>query len=334
MENQQYIQEDEIDLRSYINVIIKRKNLVLTVFLVSVIIAVIAGFFIPKRYEISMIIEPPIITVTSAGVQNLDSVENIVAKIQQGAFDKKIIEELNIKNTALGFKVYQPKDTRLIKISLFEEIKKTDLGIVILNKLIEKLSYDYQKIIQDKKKDIENQISTTKSQIDRRTNEIKSKEEQFKIKEDREQGLLEEIKEIKSNSEKLLAERKILLKVKEGEGDISSLLYTTTINQSIRYFTELQNELATLKVDKEEIKTSIKNLESDITSLKIQIEDLDILKNEIHNIGLIQEPQVSLHHMSRNGKLIVINSAILSLILGVFLAFFIEWWQNYPKNVK
>ena len=139
MENQQYIQEDEIDLRSYINVIIKRKNLVLAVFLVSVTIAVIAGFFIPKRYEISMIIEPPVMTVTNARVQNLDSVENIVAKIQQGAFDKKIIEELNIKNTALGFKVYQPKDTSLIKISLFEETKKTDLGIVILNKLIEKL---------------------------------------------------------------------------------------------------------------------------------------------------------------------------------------------------
>ena len=35
MENQQYVQEDEIDIREYINVIIKRKKLILSIFLTA-----------------------------------------------------------------------------------------------------------------------------------------------------------------------------------------------------------------------------------------------------------------------------------------------------------
>ncbi len=147
MENQQLIQEDEIDLKEYIKVIIKRKKLILTVFLISVIVTAVVSFLMPKVYEISMFIEPPIMAVTDKGIQNLDSVENIQAKINAGVYSKKIIKDLmkdnSYKEKGLKFNVSQPKDTRLIKISLEEQADKTDLGIAILNELLEGLRADY-----------------------------------------------------------------------------------------------------------------------------------------------------------------------------------------------
>lgn len=50
MSNQEYA-EQEINLRDYINVIVKRKKIILTVFFVSVITTAILSFFIPKVYQ-------------------------------------------------------------------------------------------------------------------------------------------------------------------------------------------------------------------------------------------------------------------------------------------
>ena len=125
MENQQVIQEDEIDLKEYIKVVIKRKKLILAIFFISVIVAAVVSFLMPKVYEVSMFIEPPIMAVTDAGIQNLDSVENIQAKINAGVYSEKIIKDLmkdnSYKEKGLKFNVSQPKDTRLIKISLEEQ---------------------------------------------------------------------------------------------------------------------------------------------------------------------------------------------------------------------
>ena len=129
--------EEEIDLGKYINVIIKRKKIILTIFFLSVIATAIISFSLPKVYQVSMIIEPPIISVKDGQIQNLDSVENIKAMIEEGAFNTKIIKELNLKEKAIKFRLSQPKDTRLIKVILEQEERKKDLGIEILNKLLE-----------------------------------------------------------------------------------------------------------------------------------------------------------------------------------------------------
>ena len=57
MENQQYIQKDEIDIKEYVNVIIKRKKFILIIFLLSVVIASIVSLRMPKIYEITSIIQ-------------------------------------------------------------------------------------------------------------------------------------------------------------------------------------------------------------------------------------------------------------------------------------
>lgn len=332
MENPQLIQEDEIDLREYIKVIIKRKKLVLTIFFISVIGVGIVSFLMPKVYEVSMFIEPPIMAVTNAGIQNLDSVENIQAKINSGVYSGRIIKDLmmdhSYKGKRLKLDVSQPKDTRLIKVSLEEQENKTGLGIVILNKLLEGLRSDYKDIIDDKKYEADRQVALINNQISTKNNEIARREEQLGIQAQREVRLLDEIREIQSNSDRLMDERKSLLQTNGAKDNISSLLYTTTIQQNIAYSIQLQDELTNLRLQKERAKAEVKNLNNDINDLQNEIEKENILKEEIHNVVVIQEPQVSLYTIKPNKKQNILLAAVLSLITGVFLAFFMESWQK------
>jgi len=49
-------EEEEIDLREYLNIIIKRKGIIITVFILSVITALIVSFLMPKIFEAHAII--------------------------------------------------------------------------------------------------------------------------------------------------------------------------------------------------------------------------------------------------------------------------------------
>ena len=60
MENQQYVQEDEIDLSQYIKVLAKRKKTFIAVFMLFLAIGVTYVLFSPKIYSISMMIQPPV----------------------------------------------------------------------------------------------------------------------------------------------------------------------------------------------------------------------------------------------------------------------------------
>lgn len=56
MPNQEYA-EDEIDLRKYIEVILKRKKIIFGVFFVVVITITIISFLMPKIYEATSVVQ-------------------------------------------------------------------------------------------------------------------------------------------------------------------------------------------------------------------------------------------------------------------------------------
>ncbi|MEK7383495.1 MAG: Wzz/FepE/Etk N-terminal domain-containing protein [Elusimicrobiota bacterium] len=318
-------QDSEIDLRECVQVVIKRKKLALTVFLVPVLITAVWSFLAPKVYEISMVIEPPISSMLDAGAQGFDSVGNIKGKIQSGAFDIKIISELNINEPTLRLNVTQPKDTNLIRVSLERTADKTEVGRKTLARLLELLSLNYEKFIGDNRNRIGNQIKTILSQISTKENEIKSKREQFKILADRERQFIEEIKEAKSNSESLHTKREALFGRKENRDDISSLLYTATIQQNNGYSIQLQNELSGLKTQQENILNGIDNLKNSINESRIEIGNLNLSIGSLLNIQVIQEPLVSLRPIGPKRARNILIAAMIGLIVGMAAAFSLEF---------
>ena len=324
----QQICEDEIDLRELINVIIKRKKLILGLFLASVVIAGALSFLAPKIYTVSMLIAPPVSGIDELGnTMYLDKPQNILAEIKGGRFDTGILKELNLKsqNGQINFDVQVPKDSNLIRISMKHAKDKTDLGLSILNQLFTQLSAFYEDGISSNKVMKEKQIESISNYIKIKENIIQNKKDKYKLLEQREPELANEIDAVLSNSEKLLAKRESLVK---GSDELAALLYTATVQQNISYTITLQDKISQLKIDKEMLVTDIKNLQSEINNLKLNLEEINIIKKHISNIELVQHPQRSLYPVSPKKKQNVAIAGMLSLMLGVFLAFFMEFWQK------
>jgi uncharacterized protein involved in exopolysaccharide biosynthesis len=206
--------------------------------------------------------------------------------------------------------------------------EKIKLGLAILNQLFSEVSNNYKGIIESKKLDIEKRISIISNNIIRKSNEIKLREERIKISKKRKIELSDEIKKTRSNTEKLLTKRDAWLDKRGEINDISSLLYTTTIQQNISYFNQLQDEFSNLKEKEENTRTETKNLQNEIDNLEVEIEKLNLIKDMIRNVKLVQKPEVSPYPIKPKKKLIIAMSAILGLMLGIFIAFFREFWEK------
>jgi LPS O-antigen subunit length determinant protein (WzzB/FepE family) len=123
MENQQYIQEDEINLRDFVNVVIKRKKLILSIFLVSIVAAVAASLLMPKVYEITSTVQ-----LGSDNDEFIIKKEKAKEMILKKNFLLSIIKELNLKiglnelrkNIKVDFKEFENLAgyTDLIKITI------------------------------------------------------------------------------------------------------------------------------------------------------------------------------------------------------------------------
>jgi hypothetical protein len=327
---QGYDEDGVIDLSEYIAVVIKRKNIVLGVFAGVVLVSGIKVFTAPKLYEVSALIGPPVGSVTESGAPELDSVGNIKAAIDSGAFDEKIVNNMKVDEGSLNFSVSQPKDSKILKISMSQTADKTDLGKKMVTALIGELNLSYAKFIEDKQSRIKNQIRMAQSGIVRKENDLKLKDAQFKVLADREQQCMEDLKAAKGESDKILAGRMPSAEQNGNKDTGTSLLLITAIQQSISYLSQLKTELSEARIKKESLVNAIENLKSAIGEDQIGIENLKMSRDAMHNIVVVQEPLVSSRPIGAGkARLMMLATGMAGLIAGLFAAFVIEYWKNF-----
>lgn len=328
--------EQEMDLRDYVLVLLKRRRLVLSVFFICVSVAAIVSFFMPKIYEISMIVTPGALGVTDSGqFISIDRSENIKSMIESGALDANVVKELNLgpKELRIQLKAFQNNDegSNFIRFSIKEEKNKTGLGLKILNQYYHEMVDFYQGIIDAKQDSVDKQVAIITNTIKNQHNLIKLNEASLKITEEREKGLLNELKAIQDNTSQLIDKRSTLLDASARQSDAASLFASNMIQQDISYYNNLSNQLVNVRTTKENIGSTIKTLPITINDLEIEIEKLKSTKKGIRNITLIQEPKVSLEAVGPNRAQMVALSGIISLMAGIFLAFAVEEWERVKK---
>lgn len=300
--------EQEINLRDYIDVIIKRKILILGIFFLSIIFTSAANFATPKTYEISMIIEPGTTGISDSGENMLiDSPSNIKARLESDVFDLKVINALKLDphKDKVKLKVSQPRDSILLKISINEPEKDRELGVKILNQYFNELSDFNKRIIDAKKGSIDRQIAIISNNIEDKKNAIKINEKNIDALELQEKELMTELKDIKVNVEQLTAKMNTLL----------------------------SSQLTDFRLKRESIISDIKSLENEIINLNIEAERLKIAKENIYSINLTQEPRISSEPLVPKMKQNIFFTGIVSLVVGIFLSFFLEYLQKeYRKK--
>ena len=169
MPNQEYL-EDDIDLRDYIKVIIKRKNIILTVFFVSVISTAIISFLMPKVYlstasiQIGIVVEP-LIKKSEAGemIKTYDILNPIV---------KELKLKTNVEKLKNAIEVEDIKDTDFLRFKVEYAGKDISLKLCqsIVNSFLAQASNLYQQrlnLVNQRIEELDNQINSVQSDIQR-----------------------------------------------------------------------------------------------------------------------------------------------------------------------
>ena len=324
--------EQEINLRNYLNVIMKRKRAILAIFFIAVIAAAVLSSLAPTTYRISMIIERGILDITDKGkTLYLSSAESVRAKIEEGIFSKNIAKALNLdpREKIFNFKVSQPVNLGLLKISIEQQDKYVSPGIEILNQLFAELhNFHEEKIVSEKSK-IEKESAVLSDAVTAKDDEIKLckelQKEKFKLAEKMEKQLNRTIELVQAHTEELLDKNTVLSKQRTAKDfpDIDIMRRNTD------YVNQLQKQLAGLRSEKVSSANKIENIENTVENLKTKREKLNLKKDNIRNIKLIQNPQASLQPIrGPKRKLNIAIAGIVSLMFGVFLAFFQEFWET------
>ena len=370
--------DDEIQLIDYLRVIWKWKWLIILGTFVCMVVAGVVSFNMSNIYEVSMTIEPGIIGVDKDGkFIYLDSRDNIEGKIKGGIYNRRIQKALNINplETDIKFEVRPQKGTNFIKATSEWEENEAEFGKKSLVQLVAFISKEYEDVIHQRKDDYEKQILMKQNQIKEveiqrkdidkkillelntigaKKNHIKLNKATLNIIQDREKELLEEIKNVKDNTERIVKERNNVLQHKGNVDDISLLLYSTTIQQNVAYFNQLSNQINDIRTKKEIAGMKIENLKKDIddinteidrlklkkteglqakiNDLKLQIDRLRIKEGMIKNIRVIQNPESSIRPIKPKKKLIIVLAGVVAFMMMMFLAFFLEYIQKAKRS--
>ena len=256
------MEEKEIELIDYLNVIWKRKWLIV---IGTILFMTIAGFFIlalKPVFEIDTIIQP----------------EKLIIKNQSGAFEEVVIENFR----QIAYKIKQESYNELIAAELQVDMERfPDLHAERVNALLTKIwirDHDIElskkilsSLILHVKKDIGDKIEVELSNIDkeiklneivkeRRKEEIEILGKKLKIITQRKNDIQAKLKSGKNKISELEEEQLKILK-KENRSEMESLFllfYSSEIQKSIHYYDNLKDKLKEAKIDEEDIYSALK----------------------------------------------------------------------------
>ncbi len=134
--------------------------------------------------------------------------------------------------------------------------------------------------IKTRRKDMDKQVLLKLSDIQGKKNQITMQQAILKNIGERKTKLIQEVKQVNNNTESLVKQKNRVVKDNSSKNNLSLLLYFTTVQQSVAYRNQLNDQLNYLESKEENIKAEIGTLEKNINDINTEIERLKIQKLE------------------------------------------------------
>jgi capsular polysaccharide biosynthesis protein len=296
--------EQSINLMEYAEVVWRRKWLILLPTIGCAILAGIYSFSLPKKWEITALIQPGKFTNQTVDGKLEEVVvtdpKQLAAQINQEAYNNLVAAELNLDIRKFPVLLAESlKDTRLVKVSIRDKdvqkskavisslfsLVKSDLDkrIDVEIKTIDAQNVNTENMIKQKNVDIQSSglekenlnldIQSSELEKENLRKEISTFQNKLAISELRVKNLLEEMKSVKTRAESIdEQQKKILTEKKEGNEAISILLYSNEIQQNLRYYNSLEDSMSNEKVNQENLKLSVEAKTNAIKNVSLNIE--------------------------------------------------------------
>ncbi|MGB7294568.1 MAG: Wzz/FepE/Etk N-terminal domain-containing protein, partial [Candidatus Aminicenantales bacterium] len=307
--------ENEIELIDLLNVIWKRKWLIIIPAFFLAVAAGIVSFLIPPKWEVDAILQPSKFFVQTEQGQFEEvfvaDPRQIAGQINQKSYDSLIASELNIDERKFPkLSAENLRDTKLVRVV----IRDTDVARAksVLHKLFDYLKIQLDKKIEVEAKAINSKITTYERNIKEKELDIQSKEieksrtkqqissaeNKLKISEQRAINIAEEMKSVKKRTEEIeKQQRESLEGKKEGMEAISLLLYSNEVQQNLRYYNTLEENLSGEKITQENLGLTIKEGQEEIKQLNTDIEKLkNVMEEDKNQINLLNDKKARIDY--------------------------------------
>jgi len=321
--------EDEVALMDYLNILWKRKWLIIIPTLFLVIAVGIISFLLPPKWEIDALIQPSKFLVQTEGGRFEETVfvnpKQMAGQINEATYNNLIATELNLDIREFPkLKAENLRDTNLVRVSTKE--KDAEKAKLILHSLFNHLKRQFDEKADIEIKGVDSDIRSKEIEKLRIEGEIKGNKNKLDIVKQRKKDVEREMNDIGKRIEALEKEQRLSLK-RENRSESESLamlLYSNEIQQSLQYHSELNGLLSSKKIEEEDINLEIENKKERINQIENEIDNLNERKGRINYTQLIKEPTSSLYPVSPKKKLNVLIAGILGLMVFTMLAFFLE----------
>ncbi|MFA5865488.1 MAG: Wzz/FepE/Etk N-terminal domain-containing protein [Phycisphaerae bacterium] len=306
-------------------------------------------------------------------VENNTNSENVLLKLDTSDPERgkkvltRIISEIQEKYNHRAENYRQLKDAEINKLK--ETINKIQFQDDKIDLSIQRRTQEIEK----KEKTAQIDINLLNNEKDNITNQIKYLKEQNKSIEVSRDKLLQILPNMEQNTRQLLKEKNELAKSINKEGIMTSILYASNLQQSINFLTldyerlkEYEVEINKNKAQAEKLSTQLKNqdeklknlllirdsdiksirrtlqelkgqkekeIQSEIGKVNTDIAGLQARKNMIEDIEIFSPPDYFATPVKSNNKLMVIGAGLISIFVGIFLAFFLEWQKDNESRM-
>lgn len=396
---------EEISLRELIEILIKRRKLIILFTVVAVLLAGILSFFVMSpKYEAKMILITSNISGQIKSIEGEDNgtVSNVLDAISQypsmnletyrqqiktPEVLQKTIEDLNlqekysVETLASQITLETVDNTELISIKM--QHTDPELAAKIINKVGENFILVVEDSVRERvtktSKDIEEQMAVEKEKYD--TALLEQKELLSKPKNADELQLelnakLEQVTYYKTELNNLSIRKNALESALEAAEKEPNRTNSLTIRQSSSSSGTmnliLDDTEKALKIDLAEVNASVEAITNKITEMQKDIENLQIeLQDKVHEEQLVQQKvdiakktyeafvkkyeELKVAESSKIGEssitimskaypstkpvaprktLNVAIALVLGLMVGVFVAFFQEYWQSTGEEMR
>lgn len=324
------MEEKEIELIDYLNVIWKRKWIIIIGTVLCMIVAGAVSFLVKPVYEIDAIIQPGKFFVENeAG--NLEEFvvedpQQIADKVRHKSYDALIAAELSTNVAEFPeLKAENIMNTLLTRLWIRNHDVK--LSKKILDSLIVLLKRDIDEKIDIEIDNIDLIIKANEIEKERRKKEIGILKQKLKIIDQRKKDIMKEIGSVKNKIEELEGEQLKFLK-KENRTEMESLgmlLYSNEIQQSLRYNDLLNEKLSNEKLKEGNVNSDLQVEYASINKIDNTIANLKERKGGIDYTKIVKDPTSSLNPVSPKKKFNVLIAGVLGLMIFTILAFFVEY---------
>jgi len=331
--------EDELALMDYLSVIWKRKWIIVIPTLFLVVAVGIVSFLLPPKWEIDALIQPSKFLVQTEGGRFEEIVfvdpKQMVGQINEATYNNLIATELNLDIREFPkLKAENLRDTNLVRVSTKE--KDAEKAKLILHSLFNHLKRQLDEKADIEIKGVDSDVKSKEIEKLRIEGEIKGNKNKLNIVKQRKKDIEREMNDIRKRTEALEKEQQLSLK-KENRSESESLamlLYSNEIQQSLQYYSDLNELLSSKKIEEEDINLEIENKEEKTKQLENEIDNLNERKGRIDYAQLMKEPTSSLYPVSPKKKLNVLIAGILGLMAFTMLVFFLESLEKHKAKTK